>query len=414
MKRTVFISHSSKDKAIAEEICRYLEDNGVGCWIAPRDVTPGKNYGAAIVDAIDECGVFVLVLTSDSNNSNQVVREVERAASSNSVIIPLRVEPVEPSRNLEFYVSSSHWLDAVTKPLDQHLGALLDAIRNWQSSGETAPLTPTQAAASTEPLPSPPRRQSSRFLLIGGAGIAVVLVACLIAYFSLRRPFSQTPAAQTEVPSPPATSAPTATPVAVEESKPTPAPTATPEISATAAPTASPYSFTPTFPTPTATPGRLRPGAPAGLPSTLAVRQVSASTTFKSDDPEAGPQSFEPKRAVDENRTTAWAGKGGVGQWLNIQFTSPVSISSVSIIGGPGIDAPRRRLHNRIKTLRMTFSDGTIQMLEFEDKNKPQHFDLPQAVTAESVKFEIRAIYRATKFDATPIWEIAFNRDAQD
>ena len=91
MKRTVFISHSSKDKAIGDEVCRFLEAHGVSCRIAPRDVTPGKNYGAAIVDAIDECAVFVLILSDDSNKSGQVVREVERAASTDSIIIPFRV-----------------------------------------------------------------------------------------------------------------------------------------------------------------------------------------------------------------------------------------------------------------------------------------------------------------------------------
>ena len=118
MKPLVFISHSSKDKEIADKVCLFLEANGVACWIAPRDVTPGRNYGAAIVDAIDECGVFVLILTGESNKSGQVTREVERAAASNDVIIPFRVEPVQPSRDLEFYVSSTHWLDASTGPLE--------------------------------------------------------------------------------------------------------------------------------------------------------------------------------------------------------------------------------------------------------------------------------------------------------
>src|SRR2546421_3726062 len=113
MKHIVFISQSSEDKAIGEQVCNFLEANGISCWIAPRDVTPGKNYGAAIVDAIDECGVFVLILTEESNRSGQVAREVERAASNNDVIIPFRIDPVQPSRNLEFYVSAAHWLDAV-------------------------------------------------------------------------------------------------------------------------------------------------------------------------------------------------------------------------------------------------------------------------------------------------------------
>ena len=59
--------------------------------IAPRDVTPGKNYGAAIIDAISECEFFVLILSSRSNDSQQVVGKVERAASTQSVLIPLPV-----------------------------------------------------------------------------------------------------------------------------------------------------------------------------------------------------------------------------------------------------------------------------------------------------------------------------------
>jgi TIR domain len=67
MKRRVFISHSSQDKKIADAVCNFLEKHGVLCWIAPRDVTPGKNYGAAIIDAISECELFVLILSSLSN-----------------------------------------------------------------------------------------------------------------------------------------------------------------------------------------------------------------------------------------------------------------------------------------------------------------------------------------------------------
>ena len=47
MKADVFISHSSKDKHVADAICAVLERRGLRCWIAPRDVTPGASWGAA-------------------------------------------------------------------------------------------------------------------------------------------------------------------------------------------------------------------------------------------------------------------------------------------------------------------------------------------------------------------------------
>ena len=40
----VFISHASQDHVVAEEICRLLEEDGIRCWIAPRNVDPGHDY----------------------------------------------------------------------------------------------------------------------------------------------------------------------------------------------------------------------------------------------------------------------------------------------------------------------------------------------------------------------------------
>ena len=37
MVHDVFISHSQKDKPIADGICAKLQATGVRCWIAPRD-----------------------------------------------------------------------------------------------------------------------------------------------------------------------------------------------------------------------------------------------------------------------------------------------------------------------------------------------------------------------------------------
>ena len=42
------------------------EGSGVTCWVAPRDVIPGKFYGDAIVRAIDAATAVVLVLSKDS------------------------------------------------------------------------------------------------------------------------------------------------------------------------------------------------------------------------------------------------------------------------------------------------------------------------------------------------------------
>ena len=79
MAHEVFISYSSKDKTVADAVCTSIENRNIGCWIAPRDVPPGLPYAAALVSAIHDSKVFVLVLSEGSNSSGAVMREVEEA-----------------------------------------------------------------------------------------------------------------------------------------------------------------------------------------------------------------------------------------------------------------------------------------------------------------------------------------------
>jgi Flp pilus assembly protein TadD len=122
----VFISHAAKDKPVGDALCAALEAKGIRCWIAPRDVRPGVPWGEAIIDGINESRILILILSSISNNSPQVVREVERAVSKGIPIIPFRIEDVPLSKGLEYFVAATHWLDALTPPLEKHLQHLVE------------------------------------------------------------------------------------------------------------------------------------------------------------------------------------------------------------------------------------------------------------------------------------------------
>ena len=125
----VFISYSSKDKGIADAACAALETAGVRCWIAPRDIVPGREWGAAIVEAIDNSRLMVLIFSSGANQSRQIYREVERAVSKGIPILPMRIEDVPPADLLAYYMNAVQWLDAHTPPPEQHLQRLVEATR---------------------------------------------------------------------------------------------------------------------------------------------------------------------------------------------------------------------------------------------------------------------------------------------
>jgi len=135
MAHDVFISYSSKDKTIANAACATLEKHEIRCWIAPRDVPPGLQYAAALINAINDCKVFVLILSKGSNASGQVLREVEEAVDNGTPIIPLRIEDFEPTDAMRYYIKSLHWLDAMTPPLERHLGKLAASVQALLSIG---------------------------------------------------------------------------------------------------------------------------------------------------------------------------------------------------------------------------------------------------------------------------------------
>ncbi len=129
MTQDVFVSYSSVDKNAAENVCSILEQNGITCWIAPRDITPGIDFAEAIIDGIKSSKLFLLVYTSSSNNSKQVIREVDRAVYFGLQVINLRLEDVPLSKQLDYYLSSVHWLDAKTPPLEEHINKLSGVVK---------------------------------------------------------------------------------------------------------------------------------------------------------------------------------------------------------------------------------------------------------------------------------------------
>jgi len=129
MTHDIFISYSSIDKEAADAACSILEDNSIQCWIAPRDITPGVAFSEAIIDAIKSSKVFILVYSSNSNNSAQVIKEVDRAVHHGLSIINLRLDNEPLSKKLEYYISDVHWMDATTSPLEQHLNKLLEVVQ---------------------------------------------------------------------------------------------------------------------------------------------------------------------------------------------------------------------------------------------------------------------------------------------
>lgn len=117
----LFISYSTTDTLVADAAKHFLESKGVRCWKAPECVAPGEIWEEAITTAIKNTHGMLIIWSSNSQDSKQVTRELSLAAANERIIIPLRIEQVEPAGAFAYYLTNTHWIDALSPSIEEDL-----------------------------------------------------------------------------------------------------------------------------------------------------------------------------------------------------------------------------------------------------------------------------------------------------
>ena len=112
MKHDVFISYSTKNKDAAQAICHVLEQNEIRCWVAPRNIPPGSDYGDVIEDAIKECKSVVVIFSENAASSQYVKSEINLAFEEQKTIIPFRLDETPLKGQNRLILNKTHWIDA--------------------------------------------------------------------------------------------------------------------------------------------------------------------------------------------------------------------------------------------------------------------------------------------------------------
>ena len=96
-KHDVFISYSTKNSDVANKICHILEQNDLKCWIAPRNISSGRNYIDEIASGIKSTKIVVLVYSKYSQ--------------------------------MEYHLKITQWLPAYPNPEDEFETLIIDALK---------------------------------------------------------------------------------------------------------------------------------------------------------------------------------------------------------------------------------------------------------------------------------------------
>jgi len=192
MNFDVFISYASKDKPIADATCAALEAAQIRCWIAPRDILPGADWSASIIEALDQCNAMVLIFSAKANDSPQIRNEVAHAVQRGVPVIPVRIEDIPPAKSLAYFIGAVHWLDAVTPPIETHLKRLAENVKailqlaatsgtaaSPSSDAKKLPSDPNKTehmAAPTASMPKELFRRSKLVIAVGLGAVAIVAI----------------------------------------------------------------------------------------------------------------------------------------------------------------------------------------------------------------------------------------------
>lgn len=107
-----FISYSSKDSSVVEEIINLLISCGITYWKAPEMIPAGSNYAKEIPKAIHDCSVVLFVVSQASQESIWVEKEIDIAIGYRKKIIPVKIDDTVLNDMYRFYLNNVQLIEA--------------------------------------------------------------------------------------------------------------------------------------------------------------------------------------------------------------------------------------------------------------------------------------------------------------
>lgn len=123
----IFISYSRKDTKIVDSIHKKLSESGFDIWLDSEDVQGGDLWRRQIVEGISSCLAFVIVLSPNSVQSNNVRKELDIAEGKGRKIYPVMISTVSIPSEMEYQLAGVQIVDLVTN-MENGLNRLVESL----------------------------------------------------------------------------------------------------------------------------------------------------------------------------------------------------------------------------------------------------------------------------------------------
>jgi hypothetical protein len=138
--RHVFISYSRRDVASVDQFAEAMTRAGIEVWLDREDIRAGNSWRVQIVEAIDACSAFVLMLSGDSALSPNVHKEVILAQDSGRTIFLVMLEPVKIPAEIRYQLAGLQFIDlqllGFEKAAAQLVAGLREHLKKIKPAGE--------------------------------------------------------------------------------------------------------------------------------------------------------------------------------------------------------------------------------------------------------------------------------------
>jgi hypothetical protein len=138
----VFTSYSSRDVQVVETIVGKMSQAGLRVWLDREEIKAGNAWSVQIVEAIDTCPAFVLMLSPNSAASKEVHQEVYLSHESRRAMYVVMLEPVKVPNEIRYQLAGKQILSVERRGLDEVIDELIETVREYVAQFE--PVEPPQ------------------------------------------------------------------------------------------------------------------------------------------------------------------------------------------------------------------------------------------------------------------------------
>jgi Tol biopolymer transport system component len=191
---TTFISYSRNNSDFALRLARDLREAGFDIWLDQLDIRTGARWDDEVEKALEKSTTFLIVLTPESIQSQNVKDEIGYAINAGKNILPIVLKPC----NVPFRLRRFQYVDFSNVPYEEsfveikhlltnnnELARLKDATEDHRSIEKPVPRSGTEKA---EPL-----HKRNTLIVVGIIGAMMIALMVILPPIFNKQSESQTP-----------------------------------------------------------------------------------------------------------------------------------------------------------------------------------------------------------------------------